>query len=74
MITKDKTEDRLVASIRRTKAGATKTETAQGDEKKPAPRRPAAPRKPGGPARARPAAQRSQSGDAYQSGGRVWPD
>jgi len=75
MTTKDKTGDRLVASIRRTRAGA---EKPAGE----ASQRPAAPRKAGAavkkraarPARKSAVKQPDSARAGYQSGGRVWPD
>ncbi|HYQ70761.1 MAG TPA: hypothetical protein VET88_02410 [Gammaproteobacteria bacterium] len=75
MTTKNKTGDRLVASIRRTRAGA---ENPAGE----ASQRPATVRKARAPAKkntARPAkksaAKQADAAPAtYQSGGRVWPD
>jgi hypothetical protein len=71
MTTKDKTGEKLVASIRRTKTGAntnTAAPKAAAPAKKRAPKRSTA---------AKPAAARqatAKSGDSYQSAGRVWPD
>ena len=64
----DKTGDKLVASIRKTKAGAAKPKQA-------APAKAAKPRK----ARTSTPAAKSRrpapvSADPYSSGGRVWPD
>ena len=69
MTTQDKTGQKLVDSIRKTKAGATATPSQ--------PEKPAT--KPKAPARRRPApkTQRSEDNanrDPYQSGARVWPD
>ncbi len=73
MTTKDKTGDKLVASIRRTKAGATKT----GGEPKAEPaaprRKTAAATKPA-PARRPAATGKKPPRDPYQYHGRVWPD
>jgi hypothetical protein len=81
MTTKDKTGDRLVASIRRTRAGSEKpTEVAAPVEK--ASRRSVTPRK-ATPAAKKGAAKSVQQPATkqparvqgnYQSGGRVWPD
>ncbi|MCP5298207.1 MAG: hypothetical protein H6953_16770 [Chromatiaceae bacterium] len=72
MTTKDQTGDKLVASIRRTKAGAAKA----GDTAPPA--KPAARRPPTktaqAPKRATAATRRTATADPYQSGGRIWPD
>ena len=63
----DKTGDKLVASIRKTKAGAAK--------KQAAPAKAAKPRK---PRTSTPAAKSERpaqvSADPYSCGGRVWPD
>jgi len=68
MTIKDKTGDRLVASIRRTKAGA---EKAAEDAAVPA----APPAKTAtAPAKKSTAQSAVVAGDNYQSGGRVWPD
>ncbi len=75
MTTADKTGDKLVQSIRKTKAGASATA--------PKPRAPAATRnkaptsKAPASAAAKPRATRktvSATTDPYQSGQRVWPD
>ena len=77
---KDKTGDKLVASIRKTRAGATKKTTARKAEKaggataaageRPAPR--------AGTRTAARAEKKSvqvpESRDSYQYGRRVWPD
>ncbi|MGR8919634.1 MAG: hypothetical protein ACU85V_08445 [Gammaproteobacteria bacterium] len=81
MITKDKTGDRLVASIRRTRAGSEKPTEVAAPVEEPS-RRSATPRKATAAAKkgaAKSAKQRApkQAGgvqDNYQSGGRVWPD
>lgn len=69
MTTQDKTGQKLVDSIRKTKAGAAAA-PAQAQETATKPkasvrRKPAAKPKP---------AARKESRDPYQSGGRVWPD
>ena len=70
MTTQDKTGDKLVETIRRTKAGTTKT----GDEAAAAPRR--RPTSKGSetliqlPAVTR----RTAARDTYESSGRIWPD
>lgn len=72
MTTKDRTGDRLVASIRRTRAGAEKStdeSVAAKDSPKPAPARRTRSSAGKGAARKADAAR-----DSYQSGGRVWPD
>lgn len=61
MSTKDKTGDRLVASIRRTKAGTEKA----ADE-------PVAATPP--PAKKSATKRAGAASDRYQVGGRVWPD
>ena len=81
MTTKDKTGDRLVASIRRTRAGSEKPAEAAAPAGK-APPRAATPRKTGTaaqkgaarPAKIRAAKQPGAAQGNYQSGGRVWPD
>jgi hypothetical protein len=75
MTTKDKTGDRLVASIRRTRAGAEKP--AEEASQPPATTRKS--RAPAKKAAARPvkklAVEQPNAAQAnYQSGGRVWPD
>jgi hypothetical protein len=81
MTTKDKTGDRLVASIRRTKAVTEKpTEAAapaeQASPRSVTPRKASAPAKegPAMPAKRRAAKQTGGAQGNYQSGGRVWPD
>ena len=75
MTTKDKTGDRLVASIRRTRAGAEKPieETSQQSAM---PRKATAPAKEGAasPEKKRAAKQPGGAKGKYQSAGRVWPD
>ena len=75
MSTKDKTGDRLVASIRRTRAGAEKpaekaSPRSATTRKARAPAKKAAAR----PARKSAVEQPSGAQASYQSGGRVWPD
>lgn len=83
MTTKDKTGDRLVASIRRTRAGTDKpAEAAPPPPAAPAKAKAAAKKRaatPAKPAAAKPPTQRAAkpTGGApgnYQSRGRVWPD
>jgi hypothetical protein len=77
MTTEDKTGDKLVASIRKTKAGAATAEKAPvsqpaADKPAPAPRRRAAPK-----AKAKAASSglaKRTDADSYQSPGRIWPD
>jgi hypothetical protein len=73
MTTKDKTGDKLVASIRRTKSGAgTGTTAAKTTAAAPAKKRASKRRV---SAKTAPAKQATaKSGDSYQSAGRVWPD
>ena len=82
MTTKDKTGDRLVASIRRTRAGNTKPDDAAAPAEK-APARAATSRKTRAPAqkkrttgavKSRAAKQPEAAKDGYRSSGRVWPD
>lgn len=77
----DRTREKLLSSIRKTKAGAAKTEqpspaqeppkgeqSAQAPKTvKPAPSRPR-------PRRTQQTAQRERMQDPYQSGRRIWPD
>lgn len=75
MTTEDKTGDKLVASIRKTKAGAATAEKAPvsqpaADKPAPAPRRRAAPK---AKAASSGSAKRTDA-DSYQSPGRIWPD
>ena len=89
MTSKDKTGDQLVASIRKTKSGAAARnsgESAAAEKaaekpaaSKPAADKPAPARKPAAPktraTRPKPAAAtKSDDGDGYSSGRRVWPD
>jgi hypothetical protein len=81
MTTKDRTGERLVASIRRTRAGSGKpTEAAapaaEGSQRSVTPRKAAAPAKqgPATPAKKRAAKQTGGAQGNYQSVGRVWPD
>jgi hypothetical protein len=69
----DKTGDKLVASIRKTKAGAAKPKQAA---KKAAPAKTAKPRRArtGAPAAKSRRAAAPASADPYSCGGRVWPD
>jgi hypothetical protein len=76
MTTEDKTGDKLVASIRKTKAGAATTEkpaVSQPAAEKPAPRRRAAPKAKAKAAASGGSAKRSDAG-SYESPGRIWPD
>lgn len=71
MTTKDSTGEKLISSIRRTKAGTATAETDSAPAK-PAPRRrTTASAKPAAPA---PKAEASVPCDPYQSVRRVWPD
>ena len=82
MTTKDKTGDRLVASIRRTRAGAEgagETATSASPAPKKAAAKKAAPRKAAPANTAKPARKRAEpkpdtGRDSYHSGRRVWPD
>ena len=69
MTTTDKTGEKLVASIRRTRKGAAGSNGAIATAKSPAPRQAAAGSK--STARRRPT---GDGRDRYQSSGRVWPD
>jgi hypothetical protein len=75
MTTKDKTGDRLVASIRRTRAGAGKPAGKPAQRPVPA-RKPRAAAKKGAtrPAQGGAAEKPDAARDNYRSGGRVWPD
>jgi hypothetical protein len=81
MTTKDKTGERLAASIRRTRAGSEKPTEAAAPAGA-ASQRSAKPRKGGAgakkaaatPAKKRALKQAGTAQDNYQSGGRVWPD
>lgn len=70
MTTKETTGEKLISSIRRTKAGGATAASEQAPAK-PAPRRRPTKAKP------KPAAPKTQpeiGRDPYQSAGRVWPD
>lgn len=75
MSTNDKTGEKLVDSMRRTKAAATDKAAGQQTTARAASRRPAQPQ-----ARKKltskrsPAADRNATVDPYRSGDRVWPD
>lgn len=72
MTTEDKTGDKLVASIRKTKAGA--TASAQPDNAKPAnpaPRKKAAAKR---AVKSDTSTKSAPEGGQYQSVRRVWPD
>jgi hypothetical protein len=73
MTMKDKTGDRLVASIRRTRAGIDKSAEASAPAEA-APPLPAAPPKAKAPAKKRAAKRTGGAPGNYQSRGRVWPD
>lgn len=64
----DKTGERLVASIRKTKAGAQTADSGPGAAAGPRPRA-ARPK-----ARAKGSAGQTAAGSGYQHGRRVWPD
>lgn len=73
MTTKSKTGDKLVASVRRTKAAAQETNSDQATTTKPStPRKTAAGDK--SPQRTEASQKPSKAEDSYQSKGRVWPD
>jgi hypothetical protein len=75
MTTKDKTGDRLVASIRRTRAGAGKP-VEEASQHSAMPRKARAPAKKGAasPGKNRAGKQPDAAQANYQSDGRVWPD
>lgn len=72
MTTNDKTGDRLVASIRRTKAGAGKPAEPPAETASAAKATPAKTAK--APAKKAAAGSAGARSGNYQSGGRVWPD
>ena len=72
MTTTDKTGEKLVASIRRTRKGAAGSNGGTATAKTPAPRQSAARRSP--PARSTAVKRTAGGADRYQSSGRVWPD
>lgn len=69
MTSKDKTGDKLVASIRKSKTGAT-TRKAES----PSAAEPAAKTAPAKAATSKPAAKSTQKNSGYSAGRRVWPD
>jgi len=72
MTTQDDTGDKLIRSIRRTKAGTAAEATPSTAAKKVTTRRPPRPAPPQPAAAEAEAAAAPQ--DSYQSAGRVWPD
>ena len=76
MTSKDKTADQLVASIRKTRSGATeRSNQAREDSKSPGVRKTTAKRSaPRKKAASRAVNPRKHLIDAFQSGKRVWPD
>ena len=72
MTTTDKTGEKLVASIRRTRSGASKSNGGTKTAKTPARRQPAARRS--SPTKYMTVKRTADGGDRYQSSGRVWPD
>jgi len=74
MTTKSKTGDRLVASVRRTKATAQDTDSDQATTTKPSTPRKAPAASDKSPRRTQASKKTSTAQDSYQSVGRVWPD
>jgi len=72
MTTTDKTGEKLVASIRRTRSGASKPNDGTKTAKTPPRRQPAA--RSSSPAKSTTVKQTADSADRYQSSRRVWPD
>ena len=72
MTAKDNTGDKLVASIRRTKTGATRQSGEGTAAKTTARRQPAAKSSP--PVKPDAASQATDPRDPYQAARRVWPD
>lgn len=75
MTANDKTGERLVNSMRKTKAAAaTKSGTPQSVQKEPRGQKPQQRPAKKAPSRRSSQATKEQRGDPYQSGRRVWPD
>ena len=77
MSSTDKTGEKLLASIRKTKAGGKPTETTSGGSGaagRAAPAKKAAVRKKAGATKAAAKSAARPAADAYQSARRVWPD
>jgi hypothetical protein len=72
MTTTDKTGEKLVASIRRTRSAASKSTGGTKTAKTPPRRQAAARHNP--PARSTDVKRTAGGADRYQSSGRVWPD
>ena len=72
MTTTDKTGEKLVASIRRTRSGASKSNDGTKTAKTPPRRQPAARRS--SPEKSTTVKLTANGADLYQSSRRVWPD
>jgi hypothetical protein len=72
MTTTDKTGEKLVASIRRTRGGAAESNGGTKTAKTPARRKPAA--RSSSPAKSRTVKRIEDGAVRYQSSRRVWPD
>jgi hypothetical protein len=72
MTTTDKTGEKLVASIRRTRSGASKSKSGAKTAKTPTQRQTAA--RSSAPAKSTTVKQTADGADRYQSSRRVWPD
>ncbi|MGA7966440.1 MAG: hypothetical protein WCB49_11240 [Gammaproteobacteria bacterium] len=75
MTANDKTGEKLVDSMRKTKAAAaTKAEAPQSVQKQPRAQKPQPRTRKKAASRGSSQGTREQRGDPYQSGRRVWPD
>jgi hypothetical protein len=81
MATADKTRQKLLDSMRKSKSGAagkpsagSRTTTAKKSTARRAPVKPATRSKPASAGAAMPAITQLVSSDPYQSNGRIWPD
>lgn len=72
MTTTDKTGEKLVASIRRSRSGASKSNDGTKTAKTPPRRQPAA--RSSSPAKSTTVKRTADGADRYQSSRRVWPD
>jgi hypothetical protein len=76
MSTKDKAREKLMSSMRKTKASASgqSTQSAEKPAEKPVAKAKPAAKKPAARSSDGGYSHRASSGDAYQSSGRIWPD
>ena len=75
MSNKERTRDKLVASLRKTRVTVNEeTQSPSATSAAPVEKAPAAPASKPAPRKPAPAMASSSGSDAYQSGRRIWPD